>query len=78
MSQRYVERIIGLLATDEALRQEFTKNPKETLLKLSERGMELSSCELGSLATLDPEELKRFAQILDSRLQKADLQRGET
>src|SRR2546426_160194 len=50
MSQIYVERIIGLLATDEALRRQFTKNPAETLEKLIERGMELNWCERESLA----------------------------
>src|SRR5206468_12563841 len=37
MSQLYVERIIGVLATDEALRRRFIANPKATLLELAER-----------------------------------------
>jgi len=76
MSQLYVERIIGLLATDEALRRQFTKNPAETLEKLIERGMELNWCERRSLTALSPTELARFAQFIDSRLQKTDLERG--
>ena len=78
MSQSHVERIIGLLATDEALRNQFTENPSETLEKLMERGMELNPCERGSLAALSPAELARFARVIDSRLQKIDLKRGET
>jgi len=78
MSQLYVERIIGLLVTDEALRRQFTKNPAETLEKLIERGMQLNPCERGSLAALSPAELARFAQVIDSRLQKTDLERGGT
>ncbi|TMQ51241.1 MAG: hypothetical protein E6K71_00635 [Candidatus Eisenbacteria bacterium] len=78
MSQLYVERIIGLLATDEALRRKFTENPSATLKKLIESGMELNWCEQRSLAHLDPEELARFAQKIDARLQKIELERGET
>jgi hypothetical protein len=76
MSQSHVERIIGLLATDEALRNQFTENPSETLEELIERGMELNPCERGSLAALSPTELARFAQVIDARLQKIDLKRG--
>jgi len=78
MSQLYVERIIGLLATDEALRRKFTENPSATLKNLIESGMELNWCEQRSLAHLDPEELARFAQKIDARLQKIELERGET
>jgi hypothetical protein len=78
MSQLYVERIIGVLATDEALRRRFIANPKATLLELAQRGMELTPCELGSLGSLDPQELARFAEAIDARLQKTDLQRGVT
>jgi len=78
MSQLYVERVIGLLATDEAMRRQFIRNPSETLKQLTERGMELNPCELRSLAALDADELGRFARSIDSRLQKTDLQRGGT
>lgn len=78
MSHHYVERIIGVLATDEALRRRFTANPKATLLELAERGMELTPFEVRALVSLDPDELTRFAQAIDARLQKTDLQRGVT
>ncbi len=76
MSQVYVERVIGLLATDEALRRRFIRNPRATLSEMIERGMELTTFELRSLGSLDPDELARFAQAIDSRLQKSDLQGG--
>jgi len=77
MSQLHVERIIGVLATDEALRRKFTTNPTATLKELAERGIELTSFELASLACLDPQKLERFARAIDARLQKIDLKRGE-
>ena len=76
MSQLHVERIIGVLATDEALRSRFAENPTATLKELTERGIELTSFELASLACLDPAKLERFARAIDERLQKIDLRRG--
>jgi hypothetical protein len=76
MSQVYVERVIGLLATDECLRHRFIENPHATLLEMVEGGMELNPGELRSLARVDPHELRRFARSIDPRLQKSDL-RGE-
>jgi hypothetical protein len=78
MSQIHVERIIGLLATDEGLRRRFTEDPAATLKRLVEGGLELNWCERMSLARLDPRELARFAQVIDGRLQKIDLERGDT
>jgi hypothetical protein len=75
MSQVNVERVIGLLATDEALRREFMTDPRTVLLGLIEGGMELNPCELGSLTRLSPYELARFAQTLDARLQRVDPRR---
>jgi hypothetical protein len=76
MSQVYVERVIGLLATDEVLRRQFERNPRAALLEIVRRGMDLTAIELWSLASLDPCELARFAQAIDARLQRTDL-RGE-
>jgi len=73
MSQVNVERVIGLLATDEALRERFIANPRGTLVEMIGRGLELNACELWSLAGLDSRELERFAQAVGPRLQKADL-----
>jgi hypothetical protein len=77
MSQSCVERVIGLLATDEALRREFVANPAATLMQMAERGLELTSGEQRSLAGLDPNELSRFAEVIDARLQKIDLRAGK-
>ena len=78
MAQMYVERIIGLLATDEGLRRRFMENPRAAIQTLIERGMELNPCEQWSLANLDPKELARFAKVIDARLQKIDSERGAT
>ncbi|TMQ70330.1 MAG: hypothetical protein E6K81_12875 [Candidatus Eisenbacteria bacterium] len=76
MSQAYVERVIGLLATDEALRRRFVADPRGTLQQLVEGGVQLNGCERHALASLDPDQLKRFAAAIDARLQKADLKEG--
>jgi len=76
MSQVNVERVIGLLATDEVVRRRFTQDPRAWLAEMTERGMELNACERWSLVHLDPEELARFARAIGPRLQKADLNGG--
>jgi hypothetical protein len=76
MSQRCVERIIGVLATDEGLRQRFRKNPRAALQEMVDRGLELNECELASLASLDAREIARFARAIDPRLQRADVGGG--
>lgn len=76
MSQSNVERVIGLLATDEALRRRFTMDPRAALIEMVGRGMELNPCELASLTELDPKELARFARAIDDRLQRSDLKEG--
>jgi hypothetical protein len=75
MSQNNVERVIGLLATDEAFRRRFEANPQTAMRDLVARGMELTSTEVISLSALDPRELSRFARSIDPRLQKCDLHR---
>jgi len=77
MSQRCVERIIGLLATDASLRMRFRKDPRATLQGLIDQGIELNECEIASLASLDPREVARFARSIDARLQKIDLSGGD-
>lgn len=73
MSHTNVERIIGLLATDEAMRERFSHDPWATLRRLVEGGLELTRCEQQALATIDPRRLARFAEAMDPRIQKADL-----
>jgi len=49
MSQKSVEIVIGKLATDEALRRRFARNPTATLRELGETGIELNSVEISAL-----------------------------
>ncbi len=77
MSQVNVERVIGLLATDEGLRRQFTNDPSAFIAEMAERGMELNLCERWSLSRLDPQELARFARAIGPRLQKIELN-GDT
>lgn len=74
MSQSCVERVIGKLATDEGLRRRFTANPSSTLQQMKESGMDLTTWELRSLAALRASDLAGFAQTIDPRLQKTDLE----
>jgi hypothetical protein len=77
MSQVHVERVIGQLATDEALRRRFSKDPRAFLAAMIASGLELNECEQWSLEHLVPDELARFARAIGPRLQKADLSGGD-
>jgi hypothetical protein len=55
------------------MRRRFQQAPAVALRELMALGLELSPVELAALESLDPSELHRFAQALDSRLQKAVL-----
>ena len=77
MSQTNVERVIGILATDEAIRRRFTQDPRATLREMMEKGMEFNPCELWALARLDPAEIARFSRAIDDRVEKrSDLKEG--
>jgi hypothetical protein len=76
MSQSSVERVIGVLATDEAFRSSFAEDPHAAIRYATERGLELTPCERRALVRLDPQELDRFAASIDARLQKTDLRGG--
>ena len=73
MSQYSVERVIGILATDEAARQRFSSSPYIALSEMMSNGLELTQTEWSALASLDPLELNRFAESIDPSLQKSDL-----
>lgn len=73
VSQVHVERLIGLLATDEGKRRQFTNDPRAFLEQMAEQGMELNECERWALSRLQPKELARFAEAIGPRLQKIDL-----
>jgi hypothetical protein len=72
MSHREVEIVLGRLATDEALRRRFLQAPHAVVQHLVEQaGLELSAVERMALEALNPIALRRFAEALDPRLQKA-------
>lgn len=73
MSQTNVERLIGLLATDEAFRRRFAGDPQGTLHEIMSGGMRLTACEFYALAGMDLNQLERFADAIDPRIQKSDL-----
>jgi hypothetical protein len=78
MSQRDVERVIGMLVTDEAFRRRFARDPAETLRDVAVIGLQLSPCELQALAATDPTSIARFADAIDARIHKTDLCGGNS
>ncbi len=78
MSQRSVEQVIGRLVTDEGFRDRFAADPGIAIQELVDGGLELNGCELRALTALDPDRIARFAEAIDPRIQKVDLQRGIT
>lgn len=73
MSQINVERVVGMLVTDEEFRRRFARAPVAVLDELATAGVELNGCERRALAALDPRAAERWARDLDPRLLKADL-----
>ena len=71
MAQRVVEMLIGRLITDEEFRSDFLADPENTLLALSDLGLELSRTEIAALMNTDPTLWARIADRIDPRLQKA-------
>jgi hypothetical protein len=74
MSQINVERVIGALVTDDALRRRFASNPRAALEGLVARGIELTPGERQALAAIDPTHLERCTEWIDARLLKSDLE----
>jgi hypothetical protein len=73
MSHRTIERVIGRLLTDEELRREFTRAPKQTLAQLAEQGWELSRLEVDALLTMEVRLWSDVAARIDPRLQRCSL-----
>lgn len=73
MTQRNVERLIGRLVTDEALRGRFIEDPMATVARLVAEGWELSVTERDALARLDRRTLAQMASRIDRNIQKASL-----
>ena len=72
MSHRYVEMLIGRLATDPGLRRRFEDGPAAIVHELAAAGYELSPVEMDALAVIDRESLRTFAGRLDPRLRRVD------
>jgi hypothetical protein len=75
VTQKSVEIVIGRLATDEALRAAFIRDPRGTLRQLGEPGLELSPVEIDALASTPLDLLDALAKWVHPRLQKAHLKR---
>ena len=76
MSQRFVEVLIGRLATDEAFRLRFQDDRAAVLDELVAAGAELTPVERRALLDLDFSACERFARHVDPRLQKVCLRRN--
>jgi hypothetical protein len=76
MTQKSVEIVIGRLATDEALRAAFIRDPRRTLRQLDEAGLELSPVEIDALLSTPVDLFDALANLVHPRLQKAHLRRG--
>lgn len=78
MSHRYVETLLGRLATDPALRRRFAADREALLEELRSLGYELTAIELEALASTEPNAIDRFAKSLDERLRKAEFNPSTT
>ena len=74
--QRSIEILIGRLITDEEFRHAFQRDPHATLGAAQAWGLELSPGEIRALTSADRSMWDRFAEQVDSRLQKASLKLG--
>ena len=71
MSQWGVQLVIGKLITDQGFRQHFEERGEECLLRLCERGVDLSETEIAALVEANPHLWSRIATRLDRRLRTA-------
>ncbi len=65
MSQRYVEKAVGKLVTDEGFRNRFFKDPRKTSFS---EGFDLSQDELQALARIPRAALAALSERLDDRI----------
>jgi hypothetical protein len=73
MSQKYVEAVVGRLATDEAFRRRFRDDRVAVIVELAAQGVRLTAVERSALLDLDDAACERFAERLDPRIQKLSL-----
>jgi len=76
MSELDVQRVIGLLVSDEGLRRRFRKNPRAALMEMVERGIDLTDGEVRSLSVPDFRELTRYAEEMMPPLSRVHLEEG--
>lgn len=74
MSQCNVERVIGRLVTDEGFRRRFAQDRQAVVQEILDCGLELNACERRALLNVDPQRIASFAEQLDPRIQKVELQ----
>jgi len=73
MSQKSVELVIGRLATDEVLRNQFSVDPKTTLRHLQAAGLDLTPGEIEALIRTPVALWAFIASCIHPRLQKIAL-----
>ncbi|MEO8677642.1 MAG: Os1348 family NHLP clan protein [Vicinamibacterales bacterium] len=73
MTQQSIEMVIGRLVTDEEFRRAFHSDPHEAIASLLKTGMHLTRAEIAALVAMDPGVWARVSDLVDPRLQKADL-----
>ena len=73
MSQRNVEKVVGRLVLDEALRERFRADRTATVAALMREGLELTPVEAEALVALASSALDTFVSAVDPRLKQASL-----
>ena len=73
MSQRTVELLIGRLLTDDDLRKQFVRDPREVIDTFMRQGWELTESEAEALASTDTKTWADLAAQIPSRLRRCSL-----
>jgi len=73
MSQKTVQLVIGRLLTDEELREQFLRDPLETLTAFPDKGFELTVAEIEALIQTDRALWEDVADRIHPRLQRCSL-----
>jgi hypothetical protein len=77
VTHRNVERFIGRLVIDAAMRSRFEEAPAAVLEELRRQGYDLSPVELDALASTDVAAIREFAGVVGRRLSQAqDAKKG--
>jgi hypothetical protein len=73
MTQQSIEMVIGRLVTDEEFRRAFQSDPHAAIASLIKNGIHLTRSEIAALLAMDSDVWVRVSDLVDPRLQKADL-----